>query len=77
MPRRVYTLTVLLCALSWMLVGLHVPALHDLAPAGTPRRWLPLTLLVGFLVLAVADTWALLRAPAPWERRSAAEPPTA
>jgi ABC-type Fe3+-siderophore transport system permease subunit len=69
MPRRVYTLAVLLCALSWLLVGLHVPALHDLSHADVPRRWLPLALLVGFFVLAVADTWALLRAPAPWTRR--------
>lgn len=64
MPRRLYTYAVLLCALSWLLVGLHVPALHDLTLAEAPRRWLPLTLLVVFLVMAIADTWALLRAPA-------------
>ena len=76
-PRRTYTLLVLACALSWLLVGLHVPALHDLSHSDAPRRWLPLALLGVFLVLAVADTWALLRAPAPRDDASSAAPPGA
>ena len=75
MPRKIYTLTVLLCALSWLLVGLHASALHDLTHADAPRRWLPLALLAGFLVVALADTWALLRDPAAWGHRSASAPP--
>lgn len=64
MPRKLHTLTVLACALSWLLVGLHLPVLHDLSHAGTAPRWELLALTAGFLVLAIVDTWALLRMPA-------------
>ena len=75
MPRKLYTLSVLLCALSWLLVGLHVPVLHELTHAESSPRWGVLALAVAFLILAVADTWALLRAPNPWAVGPAAEPP--
>ena len=61
MPRKLYTTAVLLCAMAWLLVGLQVSTLDDLAYADAPRRWLPLALLLVCLVLAVADTWVLLR----------------
>jgi hypothetical protein len=77
MPRKIYTLAVVICALSWLVVGLHITMLHDLTTANAPRHWLPLTLLATFLVLAIADTWTLLRAPEPWARQRTSEPPAA
>ena len=77
MPRKVYTLAVVICALSWLLVGLQIAVLHDLSRANATRHWLPLALLATFLVLAVADTWTLLRAPEPWARQPMSEPPAA
>ena len=60
MPRKLYTMSIVLCALSWLLVGLHVSALQTLSHPPASRRWLPLGLLAVFLVVAVADTWTLL-----------------
>ena len=69
MSRKSYTVTVLGCALSWLLVGLHAPVLHELSHAGMSPRWGLLGLTVLLAVLAVSVTWLLLRRPrgSPWE----------
>ena len=63
MPARWYRATAIACALSWFMVGLHVPALH----AATHDGHAPSTLMVSLtLLLGVAglgSLWALLRTP--------------
>ena len=70
MQLRNYRVTVVGCALSWLLVGLHLPTLHEVLDHGySPEP----TVLVMTLLLAaagVAFVWALLRAPASSERVS-------
>ncbi|HSA55732.1 MAG TPA: hypothetical protein VLE53_08505 [Gemmatimonadaceae bacterium] len=64
MTTRQYRLTVIGSALSWLLLGLHLPTLHEL----TDHQAMPPTsVLVATAVLAVlsaAGLWALLRMPA-------------
>jgi hypothetical protein len=63
MRTRNYRLTVIGCALSWLLLGLHLPTAHELLDHG----WSPPTavvVMIGVLVVAaVSALWALLRAP--------------
>ena len=58
-----YRLTVIGCALSWLLLGLHLPTVHEVLDHG----WSPPTAVVAaiavLVVAAVAALWALLRAP--------------
>lgn len=58
-----YRLTVLGSALTWMLLGLHLPTLHEVIDHG----WRPpMPVLVMTIVLAlvgVGTLWALLRRP--------------
>lgn len=64
MPTRYYKLTVIGCALSWFLVGLHLPTLHEMTHHGSAPRG---GFLAIALLLAMAGTgslWALLRARA-------------
>ncbi len=70
MRTRYYRLMVLVCAFSWFMVGLHLPALHQMTAHG---RTPPLTLLaIGSLlvVMAAAGLWILLRARGPWSNSS-------
>jgi hypothetical protein len=64
MSARYYRLTVIVCALSWFLVGMHVPALHEITEHGrAPAPGLAFALVV-LAVSALAGLWLLLRAPA-------------
>jgi hypothetical protein len=61
---RFYRLTVVGCALAWFMVGLHVPALHEILDHGARPT---AGVLGGTALLAAAGAaalWALLRAPA-------------
>ena len=64
MSTRQYRLTVMGSALSWLLLGLHLPTLHELtAHAAAP----PMSVLIGTVVLAILSAiglWALLSVPA-------------
>jgi hypothetical protein len=63
MSTRSYRLTVLGCALAWLLLGLHLPTAHELLDHG---QLPPPAVLAASVVLAVAGVaalWALLRAP--------------
>lgn len=39
MTTRYYRLTVVACALSWFMVGLHLPALHQVTHHGHAPDW--------------------------------------
>lgn len=64
MSTRQYRLTVIGSALSWLLLGLHLPTLHELTDhAAAP----PMSVLIATVVLAILSAtglWALLRVPA-------------
>ena len=66
MPRRSYTVTVLGCALAWLLVGLHLPVFHDLGHADAAPHWGLIALTLVLIVLALGGTASLLRAPSRW-----------
>jgi hypothetical protein len=76
MPTRYYRLAVVGCALSWFLVGLHVPALHALTHEGHSPRWLVLAITMLFGIGAVAGLWVLLRAPTQWSKPSGSSAPS-
>lgn len=65
MPTPIYRLMILGCALSWLLVGLHLPAVHAMTLHGEalPRSALAAVSLLA--VVAVGVLWTLLRGPAP------------
>lgn len=68
MSTRSYRLTVLGCAMSWFMLGLHVPTLHAITHHGRAVHW-PVVAGVTFLLAAgIAAAWVLLRAP---QRRAA------
>jgi hypothetical protein len=59
-----YRLTVVACALSWFMVGLHVPALHRMTHHGGTPSWTVLAIMSLLAAAAVAGLWILLRSPA-------------
>jgi hypothetical protein len=62
MTTRFYRLTVVACALSWFMLGLHVPVLYGLTH-GHSEPW-SVIVATGLLgIMAVAGLWALLRFP--------------
>ena len=63
MSTSYYRLTVVACALSWFLVGLHLPALHEMTHHGSAPRWTVLAIVCFLAAVAVAGLWILLRAP--------------
>jgi uncharacterized membrane protein YqjE len=60
-----YRLTVVACALSWFLVGLHAPIVHEVTHHGRIPRWSVLAVVALLVLAAVAALWALLRTPRP------------
>jgi hypothetical protein len=65
MATRHYRLAVIGCALTWFLVGLHLPALHELTHADAAPRSGFLAIALLLALLGVAALWVLLRLPAP------------
>jgi hypothetical protein len=64
MSTSYYRLTVVACALSWFMVGLHVPALHWMTHHGGTPPWTVLAVMSLLAAAAVAGLWILLRSPA-------------
>ena len=64
MSMRAYQLTVVGCALSWFLVGLHLPALHEITHHGRVPHWSVLALVTLFVLAALGGLAVRLRAPA-------------
>ena len=63
MTQQSYRLTVVACAVSWLMVGLHAPGIrHQLAHHGLNGGWAGLAATACLTVLGVATLAALLRA---------------
>ena len=60
---RNYRLTLIGCALSWFMVGLHLPALHQMTHEGHAPRWSVVVATSLLAVAALATLALLLRAP--------------
>jgi hypothetical protein len=67
-----YRLTVVACALTWFLVGLHAPVLHQFTHHGRMPEASLLLVLVLLVIMASGSVWALLRAPRHPDSRPAA-----
>ena len=61
MSARWYRPTVIASALSWFLVGLHLPGLHAMTHDGGTIAPVALAATVLLAVLGTAGLWALLR----------------
>ncbi len=66
MTMRFYRLTLIGCALSWFMVGLHVPVLHELTHPGHAIAWPPVVATLLLLASGIATLWMLLRATSPF-----------
>jgi hypothetical protein len=68
MSTQFYRITVVVAALSWLLLGMHLPAAHDMTFHAlhdhAPPSWLVLGLTALFACLAAASLWQLLRSRA-------------
>ena len=63
MTRQSYRITVVVCAVSWLMVGLHAPGIrHQLTHHGFDAGSVGLLATVFLTVLGVATLAALLRA---------------
>lgn len=74
MRQGIYRLTVIVCALSWFLVGLHLPAVHQMTHHGARPAWSVIAVVALLAIMAVAGIWRLLRAPSAWTARSGSSP---
>lgn len=70
MSTRAYRLLVLGCMLSWFLLGMHTPILHEITEHGRVPRPSVLVAVAAIAMAALAALWRLLRAP----RQDAAGP---
>ncbi|HEV7992861.1 MAG TPA: hypothetical protein VGP25_13605 [Gemmatimonadaceae bacterium] len=61
MPEQSYRLTVVACAASWLMVGLHAPVLHQLTHHGRNPGWPMLAVIALLAAAGVATVVALLR----------------
>jgi hypothetical protein len=64
MPTAYYRLTVIGCAVSWLMLGLHARALHMLTHPGHTISWPVLSFTALFGIVGVATLALLLRTPA-------------
>jgi hypothetical protein len=63
MTARLYRLTVLGSVFAWFLLGLHVPALHQMTHHGRAPSLTVLGAVAVVAACAVAGVWLLLRTP--------------
>jgi hypothetical protein len=63
MSTRSYRLVLVGCMLSWFLLGMHTPLLHQFTAHGRAPHAGILAVLAVLAAGAVAGLWALLRAP--------------
>ena len=63
MTTRSYRLTVVGCALAWLLLGLHLPTPHELMDHGRVPPPPVLALSMVLAVIGTAALWVLIRAP--------------
>ena len=65
MSTRTYRLAIVGCALSWFLLGMHVPLLHQVVGHGRTPGTPVLVAVAGVAVAALAVLLLLLRTPRP------------
>ena len=63
MTTRAYRFTLVGCALTWLLLGMHLPTPHELMDHGRVPPPPVLALNMALAVIGIAALWALLRAP--------------
>lgn len=63
MPIGRYRLTVVGCALSWLLVGMHLPMLQHMTHEPSSLDWLVVAMTALLAVAGTATSWMLLRSP--------------
>lgn len=63
MSTRQYRLTVIGSALSWLLLGLHLPTLHEITDHFTAPPMSVIVVIALLAVLSAVGLWALLRVP--------------
>ena len=68
MSTPLYRMTDVACALTWFLVGLHAPAIHQITGHGRAPRASLLVILAVLVVIARGSVWTLLRSPRPHSR---------
>jgi hypothetical protein len=61
MSDRSYKLTVIACAASWLMVGLHAPVVHQITHHHRNPGWVMLTAVALLLAAGVATIVALFR----------------
>jgi hypothetical protein len=64
MPTAYYRLTVIGCAVSWLMLGLHVRSLHAFTHPGHTIQWPVVSFTALFGIVGVATLALLLRTPA-------------
>jgi hypothetical protein len=71
---RFYRPMVVACVVSWFLVGLHVPVVHQITHHGRAHNVAVLSITAGLALIGIASLWALLRAPDAWRDGSGSHP---
>jgi uncharacterized membrane protein YuzA (DUF378 family) len=60
MPMRYYRLTIVVCALAWLMIGMHMPVLHQITHHGRMPSMSLIVLLAAFCVIGIAALVRLL-----------------
>ena len=68
-----YRLTVVICAATWFLIGMHSPVVHEIVDHGFLPHWSLVAILAVLILMGCTTLWSLLRRGAP----RVAEPNTA
>jgi hypothetical protein len=61
-----YRFVVLGSALAWLLLGLHLPALHQVTHHDATLHWSVMAAIGALAAAGVVGVWVLLRAPRRW-----------
>ncbi len=68
MTPGIYRLVVLGSALAWLLLGLHLPALHQVTHHDAALHWSMTAAITALTAVGMAGVLVLLRAPRGWGR---------
>jgi hypothetical protein len=66
-----YRLTLITCVTTWLLLGMHLPALHQFTHHGRSIQPAVLAIIALLAVIGLAGLWVLLRSP--WSIRTSAD----
>jgi hypothetical protein len=62
---RFYRTTLLVSAASWLMIGMHLPALHQVTHHEAEVSVAAVTALVALAAVGIVSLWTLLRVPVP------------